>query len=60
MASGKPLCRVVAQTSPDRVQGGSCNAADRDDLLQEISAPLWRSFASYDAARAQVASGTLM
>jgi RNA polymerase sigma factor (sigma-70 family) len=27
--------------------------ADRDDLMQEISAQLWRSFGSYDEARAK-------
>ena len=31
----------------------SRSAADRDDLVQEISAQLWRSFASYDEARAK-------
>lgn len=29
------------------------NAADRDDLAQEICAQLWRSFASYDVQRAK-------
>jgi RNA polymerase sigma-70 factor (ECF subfamily) len=28
-------------------------AADRDDLVQEISAQLWRSFGGYDEARAR-------
>ena len=28
-------------------------AADRDDLVQEISAQLWRSFGGYDEARAK-------
>lgn len=31
----------------------SRNAADREDLVQEISAQLWRSFGAYDAARAK-------
>jgi len=31
----------------------SRNVADRDDLMQEISAQLWRSFGSYDQARAK-------
>ncbi len=31
----------------------SRSAHDRDDLVQEISAQLWRSFASYDEARAK-------
>ena len=31
----------------------SRSAADRDDLVQEISIQLWRSFARYDAARAK-------
>ena len=31
----------------------SRTAADRDDLMQEISTQLWRSFAGYDAARAK-------
>ena len=31
----------------------SPGAADRDDLVQEISIQLWRSFARYDAARAK-------
>jgi RNA polymerase sigma-70 factor (ECF subfamily) len=31
----------------------SCNGADRDDLVQEISAQLWRSFGGYDEARAK-------
>jgi RNA polymerase sigma-70 factor (ECF subfamily) len=31
----------------------SRSAADRDDLVQEISAQLWRSFGSYDEARAK-------
>ena len=31
----------------------SRTAADREDLVQEISAQLWRSFGSYDAARAK-------
>jgi RNA polymerase sigma factor (sigma-70 family) len=31
----------------------SRTTADRDDLVQEISAQLWRSFGSYDEARAK-------
>ncbi len=31
----------------------SRSAADRDDLAQEISAQLWRSFGGYDEARAK-------
>jgi RNA polymerase sigma-70 factor (ECF subfamily) len=31
----------------------SRSAADRDDLMQEISAQLWRSFGSHDPARAK-------
>lgn len=31
----------------------SRNAADRDDLVQEMSAQLWRSFGGYDEARAK-------
>jgi RNA polymerase sigma factor (sigma-70 family) len=31
----------------------SRGAADRDDLVQEISAQLWRSFGGYDPARAK-------
>jgi RNA polymerase sigma factor (sigma-70 family) len=31
----------------------SRSAADRDDLMQEIGAQLWRSFGSYDGARAK-------
>jgi len=31
----------------------SRSAADRDDLVQEIGAQLWRSFGSYDEARAK-------
>lgn len=31
----------------------SRTAADRDDLVQEISTQLWRSFASYDEGRAK-------
>jgi RNA polymerase sigma factor (sigma-70 family) len=31
----------------------SRNAADRDDLAQEIGAQLWRSFGAYDEARAK-------
>ena len=31
----------------------SRSAADRDDLVQEISVQLWRSFGSYDEARAK-------
>jgi RNA polymerase sigma factor (sigma-70 family) len=31
----------------------SRSAADRDDLMQEIGAQLWRSFGSYDEARAK-------
>ena len=31
----------------------SRSVADRDDLMQEISAQLWRSFGSYDEARAK-------
>ncbi|MGH8158318.1 MAG: RNA polymerase sigma factor [Rhodanobacter sp.] len=31
----------------------SRSAADRDDLVQEISAQLWRSFARYDETRAK-------
>ncbi|HZX72187.1 MAG TPA: sigma-70 family RNA polymerase sigma factor [Rhodanobacter sp.] len=31
----------------------SRSAADREDLVQEISAQLWRSFGSYDEARAK-------
>jgi len=31
----------------------SRNVADRDDLMQEIGAQLWRSFGSYDEARAK-------
>jgi RNA polymerase sigma factor (sigma-70 family) len=31
----------------------SRSAADREDLVQEISAQLWRSFAAYDEARAK-------
>jgi RNA polymerase sigma factor (sigma-70 family) len=31
----------------------SRSTADRDDLMQEISAQLWRSFADYDEARAK-------
>ena len=31
----------------------SRTAADRDDLVQEVSTQLWRSFAGYDAARAK-------
>jgi RNA polymerase sigma factor (sigma-70 family) len=31
----------------------SRNAADRDDLVQEIGAQLWRSFGRYDEARAK-------
>jgi RNA polymerase sigma factor (sigma-70 family) len=31
----------------------SRSAADRDDLMQEISAQLWRSFAGYEEARAK-------
>ena len=31
----------------------SRSAADREDLVQEISAQLWRSFGSYDPARAK-------
>ena len=31
----------------------SRSAVDRDDLVQEISAQLWRSFGSYDEARAK-------
>jgi RNA polymerase sigma-70 factor (ECF subfamily) len=31
----------------------SRSAADRDDLVQEISAQLWRSFGGYDPARAK-------
>ena len=31
----------------------SRSAADRDDLMQEISAQLWRSFGNYDEARAK-------
>ena len=31
----------------------SRSAADRDDLVQEISAQLWRSFGSYDEGRAK-------
>jgi RNA polymerase sigma-70 factor (ECF subfamily) len=31
----------------------SRTAADRDDLMQEISAQLWRSFGGYDEARAK-------
>jgi RNA polymerase sigma factor (sigma-70 family) len=31
----------------------SRSTADRDDLMQEISAQLWRSFGSYDQARAR-------
>jgi RNA polymerase sigma-70 factor (ECF subfamily) len=31
----------------------SRNGADRDDLVQEISAQLWRSFGGYDEARAK-------
>jgi RNA polymerase sigma factor, sigma-70 family len=31
----------------------SRSAADRDDLAQEISAQLWRSFGGYDPARAK-------
>jgi RNA polymerase sigma factor (sigma-70 family) len=31
----------------------SRSTADRDDLMQEISAQLWRSFAGYDEARAK-------
>ncbi|WP_426702466.1 RNA polymerase sigma factor [Rhodanobacter sp. Col0626] len=31
----------------------SRNTADRDDLVQEISTQLWRSFGAYDAARAK-------
>jgi RNA polymerase sigma-70 factor (ECF subfamily) len=31
----------------------SRNAADREDLVQEISVQLWRSFASYDESRAK-------
>jgi RNA polymerase sigma factor (sigma-70 family) len=31
----------------------SRNAADREDLVQEISAQLWRSFGAYDPARAK-------
>lgn len=31
----------------------SRSAADRDDLVQEISAQLWRSFANYDESRAK-------
>jgi RNA polymerase sigma-70 factor (ECF subfamily) len=31
----------------------SRSAADRDDLVQEISAQLWRSFGSYDESRAK-------
>ena len=31
----------------------SRTAADRDDLMQEISAQLWRSFSSYDEVRAK-------
>lgn len=31
----------------------SRSAHDRDDLVQEISVQLWRSFASYDEARAK-------
>ena len=31
----------------------SRTAADRDDLVQEISAQLWRSFGGYDPARAK-------
>jgi RNA polymerase sigma factor (sigma-70 family) len=31
----------------------SRSAADRDDLVQEISAQLWRSFSGYDGARAK-------
>ncbi|HEY1588956.1 MAG TPA: sigma factor, partial [Rhodanobacter sp.] len=30
----------------------SRSAADRDDLVQEISTQLWRSFGGYDEARA--------
>ena len=29
----------------------SRSSADREDLMQEISAQLWRSFAGYDEAR---------
>ena len=31
----------------------SRSAADRDDLMQEISAQLWRSFGNFDEARAK-------
>jgi RNA polymerase sigma-70 factor (ECF subfamily) len=31
----------------------SRSVADRDDLMQEISTQLWRSFGSYDASRAK-------
>lgn len=31
----------------------SRSVADRDDLMQEISTQLWRSFGGYDAARAK-------
>ncbi len=34
----------------------SRTAADRDDLVQEISTQLWRSFGGYDPARAKVST----
>lgn len=34
----------------------SRTAADRDDLVQEIGTQLWRSFGSYDEARAKFSS----
>jgi RNA polymerase sigma-70 factor (ECF subfamily) len=36
-----------------KVAGVYARGADRDDLAQEIAAQLWRSFGSYDEARAK-------
>lgn len=36
-----------------KVAGVYARGADRDDLAQEIAAQLWRSFESYDEARAK-------
>ena len=36
-----------------KVAGAYARGADRDDLAQEITAQLWRSFGSYDETRAK-------
>jgi RNA polymerase sigma factor (sigma-70 family) len=48
-----PCCNSIAASYSRWRALYSRSVADRDDLMQEISTQLWRSFGSYDEARAK-------